>query len=298
MSAAEIYCRAGLSDRPSRTITSAPIASSAGRSLTGSTGRSTISTAMARGNDRPALWIVNEGGGEHKLTFAEMAERSNRVANYLRGLGRRARRPRPADARQCRAAVGGHAGRDEARRGRDPGDDAADPRRPARPLRARPRPPRRHQRRQHRQIRRHARRLHAHRGRRRRCRAGNATRTPTRLRPRSRRTARRAPATRCCSISPPARRPSRSWCCTAIRAIPSAISSTMYWIGLSRATSTSTSPRRAGPSTPGAAFSRRGTPGRRVFILNQPRFNATSLLDALARHGSPRSARRRRCGAC
>ena len=43
---------------------------------------------MARGNDRPALWIVNEGGGEHKLTFAEMAERSNRVANFLRGAGR------------------------------------------------------------------------------------------------------------------------------------------------------------------------------------------------------------------
>jgi acetyl-CoA synthetase len=43
--------------------------------------------AMAAGNQHPALWIVNEGGGEHKLTFAEMAERSNRVANYLRALG-------------------------------------------------------------------------------------------------------------------------------------------------------------------------------------------------------------------
>jgi acetyl-CoA synthetase len=46
---------------------------------------------MARGNDRPALWIVNEGspgeGTEFKLSFAEMAERSSRVANYLRGLG-------------------------------------------------------------------------------------------------------------------------------------------------------------------------------------------------------------------
>jgi acetyl-CoA synthetase len=42
---------------------------------------------MAYGNDRPALWIVNEGDGETKISFAEMAERSSRVANYLRGLG-------------------------------------------------------------------------------------------------------------------------------------------------------------------------------------------------------------------
>jgi acetyl-CoA synthetase len=46
---------------------------------------------MACGNDRPALWIVNEGGlgnnGEVKISFAEMAERSSRAANYLRGLG-------------------------------------------------------------------------------------------------------------------------------------------------------------------------------------------------------------------
>ena len=42
---------------------------------------------MASGNDRLGLWIVNEGGSEHKLTFAELAERSNRVANYLRALG-------------------------------------------------------------------------------------------------------------------------------------------------------------------------------------------------------------------
>jgi acetyl-CoA synthetase len=42
---------------------------------------------MAYGNSRPALWIVDEGGGDAKISFAEMAERSNRVANYLRGLG-------------------------------------------------------------------------------------------------------------------------------------------------------------------------------------------------------------------
>jgi acetyl-CoA synthetase len=42
---------------------------------------------MARGNTDTALWIVTEGGGEERLSFAEIAERSDRVANYLRGLG-------------------------------------------------------------------------------------------------------------------------------------------------------------------------------------------------------------------
>src|SRR5690349_7669123 len=42
---------------------------------------------MARDNNDTALWIVDEGGGERKLSFAGMGERSNRVANYLRGLG-------------------------------------------------------------------------------------------------------------------------------------------------------------------------------------------------------------------
>ncbi|HEY1795771.1 MAG TPA: AMP-binding protein [Stellaceae bacterium] len=42
---------------------------------------------MAHGNGDTALWIVTEGGSEERLTFAEIAERSNRVANYLRGLG-------------------------------------------------------------------------------------------------------------------------------------------------------------------------------------------------------------------
>jgi acetyl-CoA synthetase len=42
---------------------------------------------MAYGNDRPALWIVDEAEGKAKISFAEMAERSGRVANYLRGLG-------------------------------------------------------------------------------------------------------------------------------------------------------------------------------------------------------------------
>ncbi|MGW0701711.1 AMP-binding protein [Streptomyces sp. NPDC002867] len=43
--------------------------------------------AIARDNDRTALHIVEEDGGEVRRTFAEMAERSDRVANWLRGLG-------------------------------------------------------------------------------------------------------------------------------------------------------------------------------------------------------------------
>jgi len=42
---------------------------------------------MARGNDAPALWIVNESGDEVVRSFRAMAERSSQVANHLRGLG-------------------------------------------------------------------------------------------------------------------------------------------------------------------------------------------------------------------
>src|SRR5277367_3599301 len=43
--------------------------------------------AIARDNDQVALWLVDEGVGETKLTFAELSERSNRVANAFRRLG-------------------------------------------------------------------------------------------------------------------------------------------------------------------------------------------------------------------
>lgn len=36
---------------------------------------------------RPALWIVEQDGAEAQYTFAEMSERSNRVANWLRSRG-------------------------------------------------------------------------------------------------------------------------------------------------------------------------------------------------------------------
>lgn len=38
-------------------------------------------------NDRTALWIVEEAGGEMRLSFAELSHRSNRLANSLRRLG-------------------------------------------------------------------------------------------------------------------------------------------------------------------------------------------------------------------
>jgi len=42
---------------------------------------------MARGNEQPALWLVDEDAGETKLSFAQLSERSNRVANAFRRLG-------------------------------------------------------------------------------------------------------------------------------------------------------------------------------------------------------------------
>ena len=35
----------------------------------------------------PALWITEADGSEQRFTFADMSARSNRVANWLRGLG-------------------------------------------------------------------------------------------------------------------------------------------------------------------------------------------------------------------
>jgi acetyl-CoA synthetase len=42
---------------------------------------------MARDNQRPALWLVDEQGRDTRISFAEMSERSNRAANFFRGLG-------------------------------------------------------------------------------------------------------------------------------------------------------------------------------------------------------------------
>lgn len=43
--------------------------------------------ALARDNDRTALWLVDDDGSEQRLSFQAMAQRSSQVANRLRGLG-------------------------------------------------------------------------------------------------------------------------------------------------------------------------------------------------------------------
>ncbi|QZT63556.1 AMP-binding protein [Mycolicibacterium austroafricanum] len=43
--------------------------------------------AIARDNDAVALWIVEQDGTEQKVTFDQMAHRSDQVASWLRGLG-------------------------------------------------------------------------------------------------------------------------------------------------------------------------------------------------------------------
>ena len=45
--------------------------------------------AVAAGNHRPALQIVEEDGTETIRSFADLSAASNRVANFLRGLGAR-----------------------------------------------------------------------------------------------------------------------------------------------------------------------------------------------------------------
>src|ERR1039457_3643453 len=41
----------------------------------------------ARGNQKTALWIVDEDGSELKLSYDQMSRRSNQVANFLRRRG-------------------------------------------------------------------------------------------------------------------------------------------------------------------------------------------------------------------
>jgi acetyl-CoA synthetase len=43
--------------------------------------------ALARNNPNTALWVVNENGADDRYSFEQMSQRSNQVANFLRGLG-------------------------------------------------------------------------------------------------------------------------------------------------------------------------------------------------------------------
>ena len=179
---------------------------------------------MAQGNNRPGLWIVDEAGGETKLSFAEFAERSSRAANHLRalGVGRGDRLllmlGNVAPLWECMLAaiklgaviipattlLNRDDLADRFARGRVrhvvAAADSAPPSSPTCPATtpgsrsAGPHP------------------------------AGIAGRPGTTRRPGSFQTARPGRATPCCSISPRARRPSRSWSSTAIRAIRSGTS--------------------------------------------------------------------------
>ncbi|HTJ33421.1 MAG TPA: AMP-binding protein [Dactylosporangium sp.] len=42
---------------------------------------------VAKDNDAPALWIVEEDGREQRFSYAQMSQRSNRLANWLRAQG-------------------------------------------------------------------------------------------------------------------------------------------------------------------------------------------------------------------
>ena len=216
---------------------------------------------MARGNDRPGLWIVNEGGDEARLSFAEISERSNRIANHLRSVGvRRGDRVLlmlgnvvplwesmlaamklgaviiPATTLLTRDDLIDRFERGRVRHviaGADNAGKFAEG--PGSYTRI--------------------------------AVAGSAPgwlryETAMTRQPNSRRTARPGQPTRCCCISPRAPPPNPSSSCTAIRAIRSAIWRRCTGLGCGPATSTSTSLRPAGPSTPIAASSRPGMPAR------------------------------------
>ena len=88
-------------------------------------------------------------------------------------------------------------------------------------------------------------------------------------------------AIRCCSTSPPAPPRSPSWCCTPTRAIRWATCRRCTGSACARATCTGTSARPAGPSTPGAASSRRGTRRHRLRLQLRRASTRGGLLETL-----------------
>ena len=214
----------------------------------------------------------------------DVAARSSQVAGWLREQRRTQGRPGAAVPRQHRAALGDHARRGEDRRGGDPGQHAAAAGRPGRPDRARQRlawscPP-----------------------------APTPACSPASTAAATKiavgdpvagwlrysdtetslehfepdePTARRRPAAALLHLRAPPRRP--SWSSTPTSAIRSGTCPRCSGSACSRATCTSTSPRRAGPSTPGAASSRPGTPARPCSCTTPAGSTREALLDTLVR---------------
>ncbi len=215
--------------------------------------------ALAAGNGATALHLVEEDGRETRVSFDAMAARSRRVATWLRDQGVRAGDRmivmlgnQPELWETALAAIA-------AARRRHPRHPAARPRRPAGPRRARPGPARRRPRRRQRQVRRRPRRLHPHR-RRRGAGPGAPTRRRTAPTTGSSPTDPPAPTTRSCSTSPPGPPPAPNSWSTPTPRTPSATWPPCTGPASGPETSTSTSPRPAGPSTPGRTSSRPGTP--------------------------------------
>ena len=238
---------------------------------------------MARENDAPALHIVSEDGGERKLSFKEMSQRSAQVANHLAIAGRAARRPSAADAGQRAPFVGGDAGLHEARRGAHSRhrtvttEDLRDriERGQVRHVLAAERTGA--------EVRRVGGRLHpcGDRGRRARLAVLSGCRTRVvRLLP----TATRGPTTRCCSTSLRAPRPSRSWCSTLIKL--SGGPSLHHVLDRPRAGRRAPEHLVAGLGQACVELLLRTVECGRLCVHPQhARFNAKALLEVLATHG-------------
>ena len=261
-----------------------PIGISAGRSWTEFNWALDYFDDYAEGNQRLALWLVDEDGSEQRFTYAQMSARSNQVANFLRGQGVKRGDTLLLMLDNVAGAVGDHAGGDQAGRGDDTGDHAA-VRRICRiawsgavpPIWWWVRP-----------IPTSLTRLGAELGRivvggwRR---AGTPSMRPTEERRPSGRTVRPAPTTRCCCISPPAPPPSPSWCMHTHQSYPVGSLSTLYWIGLQP------DDIHFNISSPGwakHAWSNFFTPfdaGCTVFVYRAPRFSAPDVLHVIRDKG-------------
>ena len=261
-------------------------ATSPGRNSIASIGRSTISTRWRAAMDSQRCGWPRRMPATSGSPFAQLSERSNRVANYFRRLGvRRGDRillmlGNVVALWECMLAA--------MKLGAViiPATTLLTQERSARPFCARPRPPCHRRRRCRGQVRRLAGGLFAASSSANRCADGCLSTTPVQKLPRhSARTARRRPTTRCCFISPLERRRRLSSCCTAIRAILSDI--------FRRCTGSASAPGdvHMNISSPGWAkhawscFFAPWNAQATIFIANQKRFNAR------------RSARHRvRCG--